>query len=142
MFLKFRVGVRLAQQQLRQPVRHNMEGHTAEDYTERVSLSVRLLEQHESVMKEKYGTEYLNEAQDRNDVIALVESWKAGLTTVVDIEESPEILSTSPEEEMVIASENNAADNQAMAEDTESDLNIEVPHAANAPDSRSGSTAA
>ena len=133
MFLKFRYGVRLAQPQLRQAVRHIMDRHTIENYTPHVSLCVRLLEQHESVMKEKYGTEYFEETQDRHEVIAIAESWKAGLATVADIEESQEILSTSSDDEMVITTENDAANIQAMADDAEPDLNVEVIHAGSAP---------
>ena len=100
MFLKFRDGVRLAQQQLRQAVRQNMDRHTIENYTGHVSLCVRLLNQHEPVMKERFGTEYLKEAQTRHEDLAKADSMKAGLATVVEIEESPEILSTSSEEEV------------------------------------------
>ena len=58
---------------------------------------------------------------------------KAGLATVADIEESQEMLSTSSDDEMVITTENDAANIQAMADDAESDLNVEVIHAGNAP---------
>ena len=40
-------------------------------------------------MKEKCGTEYLKEAQTRDEDLAKAESMKAGLATVVDIEVEP-----------------------------------------------------
>ena len=103
MYLKFRDGMRPAQRQLRQAVRHNMDRHTIDDYTEHVSLCVRLLTQHESVMTEKFGDEHLKEAQTRHEDLAKAESLKARLATVVEIKESPEVLSTSSDEETNMA---------------------------------------